>query len=64
MRAHVQFLVDDGDAKLLRLFGGQIAHFFVKNFYTARITRVHAAEDLHQRGFARTVFPQQGHYLS
>ena len=63
MGAHVQLLMDNGNAQLLRLARGEVAHLLSKDFHAARIPRINAAEDFHQGGFARAVLAQQGHDL-
>ena len=61
MLAHVQLLVDDGDAKLLRLFRREISDLLAKNRDLALVARINAAENFHQRRFARAVFTEQRH---
>ena len=61
MAAHVQLLMDDRHADLLRLLGRQVAIRLAKDLHCARVAGVYAAEYFHQRGFARTIFPKQCH---
>ncbi|KAF5038818.1 hypothetical protein DSECCO2_550380 [anaerobic digester metagenome] len=53
--------MDDGNARSLRLLGGQITVRLAKNAHFSRITGVNAAEYFHQGGFSSPVFAQQSH---
>ena len=62
--AHVELLVDDGHACGLRLLGGEVAIRLALDFHVAAVAGVDAAQDLHQRGFARAVLAQKRHDLA
>ena len=63
--AHVQLLVDDRHAHLLRLFGGEVrGDLLAEELHRAAVAGVDAAQDLHERGLSRAVFPEQGHHLA
>ena len=64
MAAHVELLVDDGDADLLRQLGREVAVALAEDLHGAAVARIDAAQDLHQRGFARAVLAQQRHHLA
>ena len=61
---NVQLLMDEGDSEFHRI-GDVIDHYrpaFNEDFPGIRL--IHAAEDFHEGGFARAVFPAQGNNLA
>ena len=59
--AHVQLLMDDGHAQLLRALGGHVVNDLTEDLHRAGVLVVNAGEHLHQRRLACAVFTQQGH---
>ena len=59
--AHIQLLMDNRNTQLLRLFGTQVIVGFAEDLHCAAVSGVDAAENFHQRGFARAVLSQQSH---
>ncbi len=64
MLAHIQFLMDNGNAGLLRTLRRQVPVFTAKNPHRAAVPRVNTAQDLHQRRFSGSVFTQQRHHFA
>ena len=48
-----------GDPEVLRFLGCQLVNFRTLEAVAARISRVDAADDLHQRRFARAILAKQ-----
>ena len=61
MPAHIQLLMNNGNARFLRLLRRQITVFFSENLHGTAISCIDATENLHQSRFPRPVFSQQCH---
>jgi hypothetical protein len=64
VRNEVQLLVNDGDARGLRLRGGLELHRLILVVDRAFVRAVLSADDLHQRRFACAVFAADGMHLA
>ena len=64
MGAHVELLVNDGDAQLLRSFGSKVADRFAPDKIFARITLINSGNNFHEGGLTGAVFPKQGVHFS
>ena len=62
--AHVQLLMDDGHAQLLRALGVHVVDLLTEDLHRAGVLVVNAGEHLHQRRLACAVFTQQRHDLA
>ena len=65
MPAHIELLMDDRNAELLRFFRRKMyLDVFAEKLHAAFVARVNTGDDFDERRFSRAVFSEQRHHFA